>query len=260
VAAAKASTRLRYSSSVDHGMTFVDEVNLSSFEKHFSRGLAPHTMPDMNTVRCERWYFRKNRKPGKLLDYGFGYGQELVYFADNGYDVYGLDISPSAEHRFEDYVRRHRPDLRGKIKTSILDQLASRLPYEDNWFDFIHSSSVIHYLPSGDAVERLLNEWHRVLKPRGLLMFSTVGPQNSFIDQGVEISENIYEWEDHLLAGSESKKSRSFLMRDEEHIKRLCAMFNVREIGWHTLHYCGVDDFHWQVMAEKPHNVSLASL
>ena len=82
--------------------------------------------------------------------------------------------------------------------------------------------------------------------------------------QDTDDGEGLRRWVDvdvrSVLAGSESQKSRSFLMRDEDHIRGLCAMFNVREIGWHTLHYCGIDDFHWLVMAEKPRDLPPGSL
>ena len=230
---------------------FVNEVNLKFYENHFSEGISPHIMPDVNTVRCEVWFFRKHRNPARLLDYGFGYGQELIYFAENGYDVYGLDISPSAKSRFDDYMRRNRPALMDKIKTRILDPGASHLPFEDNWFDFIHSNTVIHYLPSEEAVKGLLHEWHRILNPGGLLMFSTVGPQNSVIKNGVQVDENFYVLEHKTPNAAESTNTRSFLMKDEAHIRSLCYMFDIQEIGWSSYQYCGVDGFHWQVLAKK---------
>lgn len=69
-------------------VSFVDDVNLKFYEDHFSDEGLIHRYPNVNTVRGELWYFRKSA-PGKILDYGFGYGQEAIYFAENGYDVCG---------------------------------------------------------------------------------------------------------------------------------------------------------------------------
>lgn len=230
-------------------MQFIDAVNLDYYENHFARG-ASHLVPNVNTIRCETWFFRRH-KPGRILDYGFGYGQELIYFAENGYDVYGLDIAPSAKSRFDDYLREHKPELMNRIKTQLLTPDLSRLPFEDNCFDFIHSNQVIYHLPSEDAIRGLLREWHRILKPGGLLMFSTVGPQNTLVTEGVQVGKDLYECEYSTPNSSGGMRIRTYLMRDEAHIRSLCDMFNVEEVGWFTNHYHGVDGFHWQILAAK---------
>ncbi len=231
-------------------MPFIDDVNFDYYENHFSSGTT-HIVPNVNTIRCEIWYFRKNREPGKILDYGFGYGQELIYFADRGYDVYGLDIVPSAKSRFDDFLGEHRPELADKITTELIDRDASRLPFDDHSFDFIHSNQVIYHLPSEEAITGLLSEWHRILKPGGLLMFSAVGPQNTLVTEGTKVGKELYECEYETPSSGEKVKIRSYVMKDEAHIRSLCNMFKVDEVGWFTNHYAGVDGFHWQVLAKK---------
>jgi len=163
-------------------MRIVDDTNLRYYETYLAQ--TTHIMPNVNTVRCEIWYFRKHREPGKILDYGFGSGQELMYFAEQGYDVYGLDIVQSAKDKFDSHIHAKRPELRDKIKTRILEPEATALPFPDASFDFIHSNGTVCLLPSEGAIKVLLNEWHRVLKPGGLFMFSTIHPQNSQIQTG----------------------------------------------------------------------------
>jgi len=97
----------------------------------------------------------------------------------------------------------------------------------------------------------LLQEWHRILKPGGLLMFSAVGPENSIIKDGVEVGQNLYECNYETPSTDGPKKMRSHLMKDEAHIRTLCHMFDVEEVGWFTNHYGGVDGFHWQILAKK---------
>lgn len=236
---------------VGQDINFVDDTNLDFYEDHFSQEGLIHRYPNVNTVRCELWYFRKNKAPGKILDYGFGYGQESIYFAENGYDVYGIDISKAAKKRFEGIIEKERPELKEKIRTTILNPDDGKLPYDDDYFDFIHSNQVIYHLPNEEAIRNLIKEWYRVLKPSGLLMFSTVGPECTCVKGGVEIEKNLFEKDYSTPLMDKPVKLRSYLMKDEESIIEICKPFTVDEVGWFTNHYCGVDGFHWQVLAKK---------
>ena len=209
-------------------------------------------MPNVDTVRCEIWYFRKNREPGRLLDYGFGDGQELIYFAEHGYEPYGIEIDQITKSRFDRHISEHKPELVQRIHTQVLDGSVERLPFEDNWFDFVHSNQVIYFLASEAKVQALLREWHRIMKPGGLLMFSTVGPSSSLIQNGVEIAPDVYEIKYRHPDMPIDLTTRRYLMRDEEHIRSLCEMFDVDEVGWFSNSYCGQSSFHWQILARRP--------
>ena len=57
------------------------------------------------------------------------------------------------------------------------------MPYENNSFDVILASLVIHYFEDPTDV---FKEFHRVLKKGGVLVFSTNHPVNSCIDEFTE--------------------------------------------------------------------------
>lgn len=231
-------------------MAFVDEVNLEYYERIWSDDKVVHRYPNVNTVRCEKWYFRQKGQPGRILDYGFGCGLEAIYFAENNYDVYGVEISQTAQERLKKLISSEYEHLANKIKTLLISPADERLPFEDGFFDYIHSNQVIYHLPSEAAIRRLIQEWYRVLRPPGRAMFSTVGPDNSIIQKGREVSPNLFEV-DYETPTTGAQKMRAFLMRDEAAIRDICAPFEVEEIGWFTNHYCGVDGFHWQVLMTK---------
>jgi SAM-dependent methyltransferase len=185
------------------------------------------------------------------LDYGFGTGQEAIYFAENGYDVYGVKISPIAQRILRNLISEKYAHLADRIKTLLIRPEDKQMPFEDDFFDYIHSNQVIYHLPSEPAIRRLIQEWYRVLRRGGGLMFSTVGPQNSIITKGREVSPNVFEL-DYESATTSTQTMRAFLTRDEATIRDICVPFEIEEIGWFTNHYCGVDGFHWQVLARKP--------
>ena len=233
---------------------FVDEVNLEFYNDHFSVDGLFHKYPNVNSVRCEKWYFRKGKdeaQKAKILDFGFGYGREMIYFAENGYEVYGLDISEVAQKRFQETLDKDYPNFKGQIKLSVISPSDDRLPFEDNYFDFIHSNQTIYHLPNEESIRKLIKEWHRVLKPGGKFMFSTVGENNNCIKDAVEVEKNVFEKEYKTPSMDKPSKMRCYLMKDEEAIRNICKPLIVDEVGWFTNNYCGVDGFHWQVLGRK---------
>lgn len=99
-----------------------------------------------------------NLEGKKIIDIGSGKGNHLVGFSRLGMDVYGLDKREEC--------------------LSILDQFDIRqcdlehdpFPYEDNFFDFAFSKSVLEHVRNTD---NFLKETLRVLKPGGVAVLLT---------------------------------------------------------------------------------------
>lgn len=98
------------------------------------------------------------RKPGKLLDLGCGRGEHLEAFAELGFDVSGVDLSPSS------------PALAAGYRVEVADIEKDRLPFSGSSFDFVFSKSVIEHLrqPMG-----LLSNAYAALKPGGAAVIMT---------------------------------------------------------------------------------------
>jgi SAM-dependent methyltransferase len=100
---------------------------------------------------------------GRLLELGCGAGRITGYLSARGGDVLGIDISSS----MIDYCRRRYPDL--EFQVGDLADLSAR---ENGSRDVIVAE--FNVLGVLDDVERkrVLREFHRVLAPEGLLLFS----------------------------------------------------------------------------------------
>ena len=59
-------------------------------------------------------------------------------------------------------------NISGNIE--VVDGNACSLPFEDNFFDVIVSSLVIHNIPTKELREKSLSEMVRVLKPNGVIL------------------------------------------------------------------------------------------
>lgn len=87
----------------------------------------------------------------RLLDFGCGYGLHMRAYMRAGFDAYGCDVT---EYRADDRVR-------------MIERNPYRIPYDDNFFDVVVSTSVLEHAQN---TEELFREIKRVLKPGGLAL------------------------------------------------------------------------------------------
>jgi len=92
------------------------------------------------------------KKTGKLLDIGCGRGYYIDAFNKLGFETGGCDVEVVREDVIQVNLEK------------------SKLPYEDNTFDFVFSKSVIEHIKNTD---NYLSEIKRVLKPDGMLFLMT---------------------------------------------------------------------------------------
>jgi ubiquinone/menaquinone biosynthesis C-methylase UbiE len=95
---------------------------------------------------------------GRVLDAGCGYGRELKYFTDHGFDTYGIDLSDEMLR----LARRRAPQARISMGS------VSRLDFDDSFFDGVWCRGVLHHLPRTDIIPALM-EFRRVLKASGVV-------------------------------------------------------------------------------------------
>jgi len=100
----------------------------------------------------------------KVLDAGCGGGRNLVYFLQNGFEVYGVDPSPEAIEAVKELSQKlapHNPLDNFKVAP------AEGLPFEDACFDLVICSAVLHFARTTGHFDRMLHSMWRVLKPGG---------------------------------------------------------------------------------------------
>ena len=105
-------------------------------------------------------------QPGwRVLDVGCGTGVGLVPYAEAGCAVAGVDISAAM---LEQAAKR----LGDRAELQLTD--GSGLPFDDNEFDLVTTSMVLHEVPS-DARESFIDEMARVTKPEGKVLIVDFG-------------------------------------------------------------------------------------
>ncbi len=100
-------------------------------------------------------------KDKKVLDFGCGAGRDLLKLAMKGASIFGIDL-------IQDNLYAASTLLKSNGFTGYLKQLDenTRLPFEDNTFDFIFCNGVLHHIPDADFV---VQEFYRVLNPEGII-------------------------------------------------------------------------------------------
>lgn len=104
------------------------------------------------------WHFG-SQKGKKVLDIGCGApGWLVINYAINGAGIYGIDLTKFAVRSTKQALKIF--GLKGNIQ--IAD--AAKLPFTDNYFDFISSHGVLHHTL---FTEKCIEEIYRVLKHGG---------------------------------------------------------------------------------------------
>lgn len=118
----------------------------------------------------------------KILDAGCGGGRNLFWFLKNDIEIYGIDKNETPVN----YLKTAHPELRQRFVVAEVESL----PFENNFFDHVISSAVLHFAKNTNQFKSMMKEMVRVLKTKGSLfirMTSNIGIENKvrLIEDGV---------------------------------------------------------------------------
>ncbi|WP_391115767.1 class I SAM-dependent methyltransferase [Psychrobacillus sp. L3] len=119
----------------------------------------------------------------KVLDAGCAAGWYTSQLVKLGSDVTATDISPNM-------VEATKRRIGDNAEVLCLD-IENKLPFEDESFDLIVSSLVLHYIKDWS---KPFSEFRRMLKPNGKLLFSV---HHLFMD--IKLSKNDDSFSNELI-------------------------------------------------------------
>ncbi len=113
-----------------------------------------------------RWYdetLAEHAAGAQALEYGCGPGSAAFSLAAQGASVTGIDLSPVAIDLASSAAQEQVPD--GDLRFLVMD--AERLEFDDDRFDLVCGSGILHHLD----LDRAYAELARVLRPGGVAVF-----------------------------------------------------------------------------------------
>ena len=141
-----------------------------SFEEQIARG-AYNTAPVEALVRNVAYYLRARHSPAEqrtlhFLEMGVGAGPNLVWLAEKGIRVSGVDIAANALALARRSLERagHADRVGELVESSV-----TRTPFPDATFDGVIESCVFQHLDRGDRLAAFA-EVRRLLKKGGLFV------------------------------------------------------------------------------------------
>jgi SAM-dependent methyltransferase len=137
-----------------------------SFDEQIARG-AYNTAPVESLIRSTAYWLRDQpKRPLHFLEMGCGAGPTLVWLAQKGITVSGIDIATNAlDLARQNLTRNGYADRIGQL----VEGTVVKTPFADASFDGILESCVFQHIPKAERIETF-REVARLLKPGGLFV------------------------------------------------------------------------------------------
>jgi SAM-dependent methyltransferase len=125
-------------------------------------------------------FIQANPVNNRILDCGAGGPDpKLAFFAQNGFESYGIDISDDQIEEAENYCKKEN------IKMKIIKGDMRNIPFESKFFGYVYSYlSMVHLSKNGTA--QAINEIYRVLVKGGLCYLNFLSKEDQWFDETEE--------------------------------------------------------------------------
>jgi len=132
-------------------------------------------------------WFQEKYRGKKILDIGFGSGNNLMFFGTLEMELYGVEV----HEEICELVAKKLNEMGYNSDLRLGDN--RNIPFRDNFFDYIIPWDVIHYEGEESRIIEAIAEYHRVLKPGGRFFLSTVAPDHTILRDSKTLGEHRYE-------------------------------------------------------------------
>jgi len=199
------------------------------WDKVYSEAFGGQWCPDEGVVRFTARFlqrrvgidaYEKKREVRRVLDAGCGNGRHIVFFAEQGLDVWGLDISEKAIEIAKAWVVRK--GLEAHLEVGDI----GALPFENGYFDVVITFGVLDHILFSEA-RKIMAEIYRVVAKGGYIYISLRSTEDAEYGRGKMDAKNTFV----LQEGYEKGIVQHFF--DLEEIEDLFKGFKIFDIELH---------------------------
>lgn len=203
--------------------------------------IAIHDMQiDNNLVRCYKRLFPNfGAQKKKMLMIGFGEGQNLLYFFNEGFSCSGTEIS---KKRFK-HLKSKIGGVEGKDFCLKLVN-SNQLPFVDDSFDVVVAWQSIYY-NDADGLSTMLSEIYRVLKKDVIFLSSMLSQKHKLCCS--KIGKNIF----HPSSVPDQIGCIVYGFRNKNQIRNIYRQFRYIKIGYYASSMFTSYDFHYVIFCKK---------
>jgi ubiquinone/menaquinone biosynthesis C-methylase UbiE len=183
-------------------------------------------LPREGVVRFSARYLKRRvgvnsygikRRIKRVIDVGCGNGRHVKFFAEEGYSVYGIDISRKAIEIAKSWLKRE--NLNADLSVGNIENL----PFKNNFFDVAIVDGVLDHVPFSNAI-KTMKEIERVCVPGAYVYITLRSTEDSEFGRGKKIEDNTFI----LQEGYEKNIIQHFF--DLEQIRKITERFRVLDI------------------------------
>jgi len=150
----------------------------------------------------------QEKKISKIIELGPGLGRDTIFFARNLIHVTALDYSASGINAINE--KSQKQNLSNFISTKIFD-VRKRLPFENNSVEGCYSHMLYCMALANNDLENLNQEIHRILKPKGINIYTVRHTNDGDFKKGTHRGEDLYENNGFIVHFFSKDKVKSLL-------------------------------------------------
>ena len=150
----------------------------------------------------------KKQNITNIIELGAGLGRDTIFFAQNSIHVKALDYSLSGIKAIN--IKAEKLNLSNFISTKIFD-VREKLPFEDNSVEACFSHMLYCMALANNDLENLNQEIHRILKPKGINIYTVRHTNDGDFKKGIHRGEDLYENDGFIVHFFSKDKVKSLL-------------------------------------------------
>lgn len=126
----------------------------------------------------------------RVLELAAGHGRDALYFAREGFTVLATDFSDVAAERIRQVA--HTQGVAEQVSTIVHD-MRDTLPLEDQAVDAVFAHMALCMALSSKEIHAIVNEVRRVLRPRGIFVYTVRHTGDAHYGAGSARGDDIFE-------------------------------------------------------------------